>query len=181
MRRTVVLAVFGLLAVTPAVHAAAPQTPGAPGAIHTWAPADKHGYGTASKGSPVAFTLRQAMLTEVYWPDLSTPSFRGLQFAVVDGKDVTRETVDDDPRHVEPVASGVSARVQAIDGSLAYRQVTQTSRWRLTKTWIPDPARATVLAKVHFERSRGGRGCTCLPTRRRAMTATMTRARAPTA
>ena len=78
MRRTVVLAVFGLVAITPAVHAAKPQAP----------------------GSPVAFTLRQAMLTEFYWPDLSTPSFRGLQFAVVDGKDVTRETVDDDPRHI---------------------------------------------------------------------------------
>src|SRR3954467_12625818 len=153
MRRIVVLAVFGLVVAAPAAHAARPQAPGAPGAINTWAPADKHGYGTSSRdtANPAAFTLRQAMLTEIYWPDLSTPSFRGLQFAVADGKYLARETVDDDPRHVEPVASGVSARVQAIDGSLAYRQVTQTSRWRLTKTWITDPARATVLAKVHFE------------------------------
>src|SRR4051812_12288402 len=155
MRRTVVLAVFGLLAVTPAVRAAGPQAPGAPGAIHTWAPADKHGYGTAAKGSPVSFTLRQAMLTEVYWPDLSTPSFRGLQFAVVDGKDVTRETVDDDPRHIERVSPGVTARVDALDGTLAYRQVTGTSRWRLTKTWITDPARATVLARVRFQALKG--------------------------
>jgi len=141
MRRTVVLAVFGLLAITPAVHAAKPQAPGAPGAIHTWAPADKHGYGTSHEGSPVAFTLRQAMLSEVYWPDLSTPSFRGLQFAVVDGKEVTRETVDDDPRHIERVSPGVTASVDALDGTLAYRQVTRTSRWQLTKTWITDPAR----------------------------------------
>src|SRR3954452_8383016 len=127
MRRLVlVLTVFGLLAVTPAAHAAKPQAPGAPGAIHTWAPADKHGYGTSARGSadPAAFTLRQAMLTEVYWPDLSTPSFRGLQFAVVDGSRVTRETVDDDPRHIEPVAPGVTARVEAIDGTLGYRQIT---------------------------------------------------------
>ena len=155
MRRTVVLAVFGLLAITPAVHAAKPQAPGAPGAIHTWAPADKHGYGTSHEGSPVAFTLRQAMLSEVYWPDLSTPSFRGLQFAVVDGKDVTRETVDDDPRHIERVSPGVTASVDALDGTLAYRQVTRTSRWQLTKTWITDPARATVLAKVRFEALKG--------------------------
>jgi glucoamylase len=155
MRRTVVLAVFGLLAFTPVVHAAKPQAPGAPGAIHTWAPADKHGYGTAHERSPIAFTLRQAMLTEVYWPDLSTPSFRGLQFAVVDGKAVTRETVDDDPRHIERVSPGVTASVDALDGTLAYRQVTRTSRWRLTKTWITDPARATVLAKVRFEALKG--------------------------
>jgi glucoamylase len=151
MRRTVLLAIFGLLAVTPVVHAAKPQAPGAPGAIHTWAPADKHGFGTSHEGSPIAFTLRQAMLTEVYWPDLSTPSFRGLQFAVVDGGSVTRETVDDDDRHIERVAPGVTARVEAIDGTLSYRQVTETSRWRLTKTWITDPRRATVLARVRFE------------------------------
>jgi glucoamylase len=157
MRRIVVLAVFSLLAVAPAAHAAKPQAPGAPGAIHTWAPADKHGYGTSSRdtANPAAFTLRQAMLTEIYWPDLSTPSFRGLQFAVADGKYLARETVDDDPRHIEPVASGVTARVEAIDGTLSYRQVTQTTRWRLTKTWITDPARATVLAKVHFEALKG--------------------------
>src|SRR5919107_5905436 len=155
MRRIVALAVFGLLAATPAVHAAKPQAPGAPGAIHTWAPADKHGFGTAATGSPTAFTRRQAMLTEVYWPDLSTPSFRGLQFAVVQGRRVTRETVDDDPRHIEPVAPGVTAHVHAIDGTLSYRQVTRTDRWRLTKTWITDPARATVLARVHFEALKG--------------------------
>src|SRR3954468_19194184 len=157
MRRIVALAVFGLLAATQSAHAAKPQAPGAPGAVHTWAPADKHGYGTSSRGTadPAAFTLRQATLTEVYWPDLSTPSFRGLQFAVVDGRRVTRETVDDDARHIEPVAPGVTARVRAIDGTLAYRQVTRTARWRLTKTWITDPARATVLARVHFKALKG--------------------------
>src|SRR5688500_12696454 len=131
MRSIVVLAVFGLLVVTPAAGAK-PQAPGAPGAIHTWAPADKHGFGTSHEGSPIAFTLRQAMLTEVYWPDLSTPSFRGLQFAVVDGKVVTRETIDDDvcdpartdddPCHVERVSPGVTASVDALDGTLAYQQ-----------------------------------------------------------
>src|SRR3954452_21154408 len=158
MRRIVGgVAVLALLPATPAAHAAKPQAPGAPGAVHTWAPADKHGYGTSSRGTadPAAFTLRQAMLTEVYWPDLSTPSFRGLQFAVVDGRRVTRETVDDDARHIEPVAPGVTAHVRAIDGTLAYRQVTRTARWRLTKTWITDPARATVLARVHFKALKG--------------------------
>jgi glucoamylase len=141
MRRILALAVFGLLVATPAAHAAKPQAAGAPGTIHTWAPADKHGYGTSARGTadPAAFTLRQSMLTEVYWPDLSTPSFRGLQFAVVQGGRVTREAVDDDPRHIEPVAPGVTAHVHAIDGTLAYRQVTQTDRWRLTKTWITRP------------------------------------------
>jgi glucoamylase len=156
MRTIVALAVLGLLAVTPTALAAKPQAPGAPGAIHTWAPADKHGFGTSHQpGDPAAFTLRQASLTEVYWPDLSTPSFRGLQFAVVDGKRLTRETVDDDPRHIEPVAPGVTARVEAVDGTLGYLQITSGSTWRLTKTYVTDPARATVLVRVHFEASKG--------------------------
>ena len=141
-----------VLAVMAAPAGAAPPAPGAPGAVHTWAPADKHGFGTSQQlTSHASFTLRAASLTEIYYPDLSTPAFRGLQFVVTDGKTFAdRETVDDDPRHIEPVAPGVSAHVEP-DGSLAFRQVTSTSRWRLTKTWITDPARATVLARVRFE------------------------------
>ena len=146
-----------VLAVMAAPAGAAPPAPGAPGTVHTWAPADKHGFGTSHQlTSHASFTLRAASLTEIYYPDLSTPAFRGLQFVVTDGKTFAdRETVDDDPRHIEPVAPGVSAHVEP-DGSLAFRQVTSTSRWRLTKTWITDPARATVLARVRFESLTGG-------------------------
>jgi glucoamylase len=119
-------------------------------AAASWAPADKHGFGTARQlDSPVWFTLRQASMSEVYYPDLDTPSFRGLQFAVTDGRTVERETVDDDPAHIEPPA--VRARVEPVPGSLTFRQITETARWRLTKTWYTDPARATVLADVKFE------------------------------
>ena len=131
---------------------AKPPAPGAPGAIHVWAPADKHGFGTAEQlESKAWFTLRQGSLTEVYYPDLSTPGFRGLQFAVSDGRRLQRETVDDDPRHIEPLAPGITSRVEPVPGSLAYRQMTQGTGWRLTKTWITDPARATVLAQIKFE------------------------------
>jgi hypothetical protein len=82
----------------------------------------------------------------------STPAFRGLQFAVVDKGTVTRETVDDDPDHIEPVAPGVTARMQPAAGSPAFTQTTETPRWRLTKTWITDPARPTVLARVSSSR-----------------------------
>jgi glucoamylase len=133
---------------------AKPQAPRAPGAPHTWAPADKHGFGTAHQlASNAWFTLRQGSLSEIYYPNLSTPSFRGLQFAVTDGMTfVDRETVDDDPRHIEPLQTGVTASVKPADGSLRFEQVTsRPGAWRLTKTWITDPARATVLANVRFE------------------------------
>ena len=118
-----------------------------------WAPADKHGFGTAHQlESKAWFTLRQGSLSEIYYPNLSTPAFRGLQFAVSDGKGLLqRETVDDDPRHIEPLAAGVTSRVESVAGSLEFRQVTEGTGWRLTKTWITDPARATVLVQVRFE------------------------------
>ena len=87
------------------------------------------------------FTLRAAELTEIYYPDLSTPSFRDLEFAVTDGKTfLDRET---DAR--------VRSEVRPQPGSLTFRQTTQTARWRLVKTWVTDPARPTVLANVRFE------------------------------
>ena len=97
-----------------------PPAPGAPGTKHTWAPADKHGFGTAHQPAGNAYlTLRQASLSEVYFPDLSTPGFRGLQFAVVDGKRfLDRETVDDDPdahraRRARRARAGGAARRRA--------------------------------------------------------------------
>jgi glucoamylase len=148
-----VLSAAALLAAAPAAMAK-PQAPGAPGAKHSWAPADKHGFGSARQPESNAwFTLRQASLSEVYYPDLSTPSFRGLQFAVTDGKTfVQRETVDDDADHIEPVAPGVTAKVTPLPGSLGFEQVTTSpGKWRLTKTYITDPARPVVLVRVRFE------------------------------
>ena len=157
MLRAICLACTALAVAAPAAAAAKPPAPGAPGAKHTWAPADKHGFGTAHQLEGNAyFTLRQASLSEIYFPNLSTPGFRGLQFAVGDGKgSLDRETVDDDPAHIEPVAAGVSARVEPLPDALGYRQVTQTRRWKLTKTWITDPARASVLARVRFKSRTG--------------------------
>jgi glucoamylase len=139
MSARVVIALLALLVLAPAAQAKAPA-PGAPGAKHTWAPADKHGFGTATRlHSNVWFTLRKAEMTEAYYPDLGTPSLRSLEFVVAGNGFVDRET---DP--------GVHAKVSARDG-LVYRQTTRTSRWRLVKTWITDPSRPTVLASVHFE------------------------------
>jgi hypothetical protein len=79
-KRRSLLAVFGvgflLAAATPA------------GAATDWTPADKDGFGTAtapeSKApeSKVWHTLQNGELTEVYYPDLGTPSVRDLQFVV---------------------------------------------------------------------------------------------------
>lgn len=100
--------------------------------------------GTAtSTASRAWLTLDDGELTEVYAPDLSTPSLRDLQFVVTDGKsfadrereDATHRIVLRDPR------------------SLTYRQVNtaRSGRWRITKTYVTDPRRSAVLVKVRLE------------------------------
>ena len=131
----------------PGAGATAPQAPGAPGVAHTWAPADKHGFGTATqRGSHVWFTLREDSLSEVYYPDLGTPSLRDLEFAVTDGRTFLDRESD----------AGVRTRVDPMPGSLTFRQTAETPRWRLTKTWITDPDGSAVLANVSFDSRTGG-------------------------
>src|SRR3954467_11995084 len=46
-----------------------------------WTPADKEGFGTsATVDSKLWYTLERGRLTEVFYPDLGTPSVRDLQF-----------------------------------------------------------------------------------------------------
>ena len=75
MSRVPVLAALCAALVLVPSAAAKPPAPGAPGDRHTWAPADKHGFLTAhQRGGNAYATLRQASLSEVYFPDLSTPA-----------------------------------------------------------------------------------------------------------
>jgi Glucodextranase, domain N len=63
------------------------RAPGAPGDKAVWTEADKDGFGTSTEtDSKVWYTLDDGELTEVYYPDLGTPSVRDLQFIVSDGK-----------------------------------------------------------------------------------------------
>jgi glucoamylase len=78
----------GLLFVAAAPAWAATGTaPGAPGATPDFTPANKDGFGTATTlQSKVWHTLSNGELTEVYYPDLGTPSVRDLQFIVIDNR-----------------------------------------------------------------------------------------------
>ena len=128
------LLVTGLVPATAAAQAG--EAPGAPGAHPSWLPANKTGFGTArGRASNVWFTLQGGQLSEVYYPDLSTPSVRSLNFVVTDGH--TFADVDS------------SAKSQQVGrtGGLTYEQTITDDqhRWRLRKTYVTDPARTTVL------------------------------------
>ncbi len=124
--------------------ASSPPAPGAPGAVATWTPADKHGFGTATgTASKVWYTLEHGELTEAYYPDLGTPSLRDLQFIVTDGS-----TFADLER--DATTSTVTMPDQQ---SLTYIQTdtAKSGRYRLIKTYVTDPARSTVLVNVTFQ------------------------------
>jgi hypothetical protein len=65
--------------------------PGVATAATDWTEADKDGYGTSTTTtSKVWHTLDDGRLTEVFYPDLGTPSVRTLEFVVSDGKRFTQ-------------------------------------------------------------------------------------------
>jgi glucoamylase len=134
------LAVAGLVWAAPKPSSA----PGAPGEKALWTPADKDGFGTSTTTeSKVWYTLNDGALTEVYYPDIGTPSVRDLQFIVSDGK-----------KFAEREADATNQQVQLVDGrALEYRQVNtdKDGNYRITKTYVTDPARSTVLVDVTFE------------------------------
>ena len=120
--------------------------PGAPGEKAVWTPADKDAFGTSTTtASKVWYTLNNGELTEVYYPDLGTPSVRDLQFVVSDGATFAERETD---------ATISSQEVGLVDGrALEYRQVNtdKGGKYKITKTYVTDPARSTVLVDVTFE------------------------------
>ena len=142
LRGAVVLALAALL--TAPAAAAAADAPGAPGQVATWTDGDKDGVvSAAGPDGRVLAALDDGVMTEVYAPDLGTPSVRDLQFAVSDGRSFAERERED-----------ATHRIELTDPrSLSYRQVStaRSGRWRITKTYATDPGRAAVLVDVDFE------------------------------
>lgn len=149
--RTPIVAALALTTalLAPGNVAAHPQpssktaAPGAPGAKATWTEANKSGFGTSrTTRSNVWFTLQRGRLSEVFYPDLGTPSVRNLELVVTDGKTFTdRESTD--TRH----------RTRMTDRrSLTFIQVNtaKSGKYRITKRYVTDPARDTVLVDIRF-------------------------------
>ncbi|MGH3331884.1 MAG: glycoside hydrolase family 15 protein [Nocardioidaceae bacterium] len=148
--RTPILAALVLTAalLTPTSAAAGPREsertgspPGAPGAKATWTEADKAGFGTArSQRSNVWFTLHHGRTSEVFYPDLGTPSVRSLELVVTDGETFTdRESVDTRQR-----------TRMTDDRSLGFTQVNtaKSGKYRIAKRYVTDPARDTLVVDV---------------------------------
>jgi glucoamylase len=122
---------------------AASEAPGGPGAEAVFTPGDKQGFGTARGGaaSPVWFTLGGGRMTEVYYPDLSTPAVRDLQLVVTDGVGFVERAQD------------VRVRTEPA-GELRFRQVVAGTGWTAVLSYVTDPDRASVLVDVDLRANR---------------------------
>jgi glucoamylase len=138
----VVVVALGAGAASP-VLAVGGEAPGAPGKAATWDRGDKDGFGTArGTSSKVWYTLRDGALSEIYYPRIDTPSTRDTQLVISDGSSFT---------DLERTAT--VHRVQLLDAkSLVYRQIdrAKSGKYVITKTYVTDPARSTVLADIGF-------------------------------
>jgi glucoamylase len=108
-----------------------------------WTEADKAGFGTSrTRESRVWFTLRGGALSEVFYPDLSTPSVRSLQLTVSDGT-----TTDEQSADMSTVVSRPDER------SLRFTQVSTDldGRYRLTEEVVTDPDRSAVVIHARLE------------------------------
>ncbi len=149
------LAVTGAALLTPAAAAprtAAPAGPTAgdgPGAKTVWTEANKAGFGTAhARGSNVWFTLQRGRVSEVFYPDLSTPSLRNLELVVTDGRTFTnRASRDMRLRTSRPDPRSLRFTQVATDKDGRYRLVTRT---------VTDPRSDAVTTRVSL-RSLDGR------------------------
>lgn len=126
------------------------EAPGAPGAASDWVTGDKDGFGTArGTDSKVWYTLNSGELSEIYYPRIDTPSTRDTQLVVTDGRTFTdRESTD------------TIHRVRLLDPeSLSYQQINtaRSGRYVITKTYVTDPRRSTVLVDIEFRSLTGQR------------------------
>ncbi len=121
----------------------ASHTAMAQGADAHWPTAAKNGFGTSTTlASKVWFTLANGVMTEVFYPTLDMPNVETLRFGVKMGAKLENEVGDTLHQLELPNPA-----------SLTFRQINRakSGAYTITKTYITDPQRSTVLIDVNFD------------------------------
>jgi glucoamylase len=137
-----------LLVNAPAARAAG-EAPGAPGGGSSWTTGEKVAIGTsADPTSKVWFTAANGITTEVFYPRADVPNVQDLQYAVTDGS-----------TFVDFERDATTHAVTMPDEKALEYTITNTAkngRYRLTNTYVTDPAGATLLVRTRFQSLDGG-------------------------
>jgi glucoamylase len=141
--------VAGISQASSAPGSATAADPG-PGRKTVWTEGDKTGFGTArARRSNVWFTLQRGRVSEVFYPDLSTPSIRNLELIVTDGRTFAdRESTDTRQRTIRPDPR-----------SLRFTQVNtaRSGKYRIVKRIVADPHGDSVRIRVRLRALDGDR------------------------
>jgi glucoamylase len=151
--RKTALAVFAALALTvgltPGVAAAAGTAGDCCGGASSWATGNKSALGTsATTASPVWFTVADGITSEVFYPRADVANMQDMQYVVTDGStfvDLERDATN----HV----------VSMPDEKALEYTVTNTAKsgkYRITTSYVTDPARSTLLTSTRFQSLDGG-------------------------
>ncbi|MEV0070350.1 glycoside hydrolase family 15 protein [Amycolatopsis sp. NPDC050768] len=139
------LALVASIAATPASGTATDCC----GGPSSWTTGDKSALGTsATTQSPVWFTVANGVTSEVFYPRVDVPETQDMQYVITDGSsfvDLERDATN----HVVSMPD---------EKSLEYT-VTNTAksgRYRITTTYVTDPARATLVTRTRFQSLDGG-------------------------
>lgn len=151
LRWLAVLAAVGLTGAlaSSASAVAGSEAPGAPGGASSWSTGDKVAVGTATgAGSKVWFTVARGVTTEVFYPRADVPNVQDMQYVVTDGSSF-----------VDLERDATSHTVSMPDEQALEYTITNTARsgrYRLTSTYVTDPARSTLLVRTRFQSLDGG-------------------------
>src|ERR1051325_945806 len=110
-----------------------------------WPTAAKNGFGTSTTvASKVWFTLADGVMTEVFYPTLDVPNVQMLEFGLFIGGGIEHE-IHYTTHYLEIPNSD----------SLTFRQVNKakSGKYTITKTYITDPRRNTVLIDLELDTS----------------------------
>jgi glucoamylase len=108
-----------------------------------WPTAAKNGFGTSTTlASKVWFTLANGVMTEVFYPTLDTPNVQTLQISIATKGGIENEVDETSHRMELPNPNG-----------LTFRQINtaKSGQYTLTKTYVTDPRRNTVLIDVDLK------------------------------
>ena len=149
MRPFRVLVPAALAALTASVTVAAPAAPvpasvatGGPGALSHFDLARKDCLGTArTSASKIWYTVANGVLSDVYAPTIDTTNVETMQYVVTDGATFTDLQSRDTTYTVSTDGTGMVCTVRSIANS---------GKYRLTSTYVTDPARDTVLVRTRY-------------------------------
>src|SRR5215213_3019357 len=117
----------------------------AQGTYSLWPTAAKNGFGTSTTlASKVWFTLADGVMTEVFYPTVDMPSVKSLECLIINGGETENEAQDTVHRLELPSPA-----------SLTFRQINRakSGAYTITKTYITDPRRSSVLIRIDFTTS----------------------------